>query len=191
MEETQEVEKISTSASQPFFPHKFIQGFQIEVESRLMIDRTDWKLNPVIFQQINQLFGPLVVDLFAMRLIVQCPLYFSWWPDPSATATDAFLQSWTGLKAYANHPWNLIGRVLAQVQSQQSKIVLVAPVWRAQPWFPMLLGILIDYPRQMPSGVETTFNLQFMEDKTNHMTTSLGNGTAGALNGIMIPFQDL
>ena len=39
-----------------------------------------------------------------------------------------FLQDWTAMKWYANPPWNLVGRVLAQVQSQQVQVVLVAPV---------------------------------------------------------------
>ena len=30
--------------------------------SRVMKDRSDWKLNPIIFQQINQRLGPLEVD---------------------------------------------------------------------------------------------------------------------------------
>ena len=129
-----------------------------DAESRQMTDRTDWEVNPVIFQQINRLCGPLEIDLFAMRLTSQCPLY-SWRPDPSSMAIDAFLQSWKGLKTYANPPWNLIGRILAQVQSQQSDVILVAHVWKTQPWFPMLLGILTDYPTQMPPRVEITSNL--------------------------------
>ena len=55
--------------------------------------------------------------------------------------------------------WNLIGRVLAPVQHQQASTVLVAPIWRGQPWFPVLLGMLIDYPRWIPSGTELAFNL--------------------------------
>ena len=102
-----------------------------DTESWEMLDRTDWKLNPVIFQEINNLYGPLVMDLFASRLSTQCPLYFSWRPDSYALATDAFLQDWPAMKCYANPPWNLVGRVLAQVQSQQAQVVLVAPVWKA------------------------------------------------------------
>ena len=66
-----------------------------DTESRVMRDRTDWKLklNPMIFQQINDRYGPLEMDLFASRLTAQCPLYFSWQPDPYALATDAFLQT--------------------------------------------------------------------------------------------------
>ena len=66
-----------------------------------MRDRTDWKLNPLIFQKINNHYGPLEVDLFASRLSARCPLYFSWRPDPYALATDAFIQNWANTKCYA------------------------------------------------------------------------------------------
>ena len=101
---------------------------------------------------------PLEVDLFATRLSAECRCYFSWWPDPSAEATDAFLQVWTHIKGYAKPPWNLVGRTLAQVQSQQANLVLVAPVWRSQPWYPTLLHMLVDYPRLIISGTEIMVN---------------------------------
>ena len=46
-------------------------------ESREMLDRTDRKLNAMIFQQINSCYGPWDMDLFASRLSTQCPRYFS------------------------------------------------------------------------------------------------------------------
>ena len=70
------------------------------------------------FSQHSEDFWPLEVDLFATRLSAQCQRYFSWWPDLSAEATDAFLQVWTHIKGYANPPWNLVGRTLTQVQTQ-------------------------------------------------------------------------
>ena len=48
-----------------------------DAESRTMRDRMDWKLNPVIFQRIEQLLGPIEVDLFASRITRQCPAYYS------------------------------------------------------------------------------------------------------------------
>ena len=117
-----------------------------DAESRTLRDRTDWKLNPVIFHKIDQLWGPLEVDLFASRLSTQCQRYFSWRPDPSAEATDAFLQTWTHMRGYANPPWNLVGRTLSQIQAQQTDVVLIAPVWKSQPWYPTLLLMLIDFP---------------------------------------------
>ena len=91
-------------------------------------------------QEINNCYGPLDMDLFASRLSSQCPLYFSWRPDPYAQTTDAFLQDWTAMKCYANPPWNLVGRVLAQVQSQQVQVVLIARHNHG-------LSMLIDHPR--------------------------------------------
>ena len=109
----------------------------------------------LIFHKIQRTFGLLEVDLFATRLSAQCQCYFNWRPDPSAEATDAFLQVWTHIKGYANPPWNLIGRTLTQVQTQW---VLVAPVWKSQPWYPTLLHMLIDYPRLITVELETMVN---------------------------------
>ena len=119
-------------------------------ESRIMKDRSDWMLCPIIFQEINLRFGPLQIDLFASRLTSQLPNYASWRPDPFASATDAFTMDWSIAVGYANPPWNLIGRVLSQARQQEATLVLVAPVWRAQPWYPNLLEILIDKPLLLP-----------------------------------------
>ena len=110
-------------------------------ESRHMKDRSDWKLDRQTFVRINRRYGPLEVDLFASRLTKQCPRYFSWRPDPFAEATDALLQDWSGLRGYANPPWNLIARVLRKVKSQEADVVLIAPVWKAQPWYAMCIQI--------------------------------------------------
>jgi len=109
------------------------QNTTTDAESQLQTDRTDWKLSPLIFHRIQETFGPLEMDLFVTCLSAQCPHYFSWRPDPSAEATDAFLQVWTHIRGYTNPPWNLVGRTLTHVQTQQANIVLEAPVWRSQP----------------------------------------------------------
>jgi hypothetical protein len=87
--------------------------------------------------------GHLVVGLFASILTHQLQTYVSWRPDPMAMATDTFTLDWAELRAYANPPWNLIGRVLAQTRRQHAELVLVVPVWRAQGWYPVLLEILV------------------------------------------------
>ena len=122
-------------------------NYLADTESRVMMDRSDWRLNPITFQKIDRLFGPLEVDLFASRLTTQLQTFFSWRPDPYAMASDSFLQDWTTRKGYANPPWCMIGRTLSQVKSQLAQIVLVTPVWKSQPWYPVLLNMVIDYPR--------------------------------------------
>ena len=83
---------------------------------------------------------------FCLTSDAQCPTFFSWQPDPYAVATGAFLQDWSQIRGYANPPWGLIGRVLSKVQRDQAQIVLVAPVWKTQPWYPLLLQMLISAP---------------------------------------------
>ena len=48
-----------------------------DTESRAQPDRSDWKLSPVCFQKIHQIFEPLSVDLFATRLSAQLPMFIS------------------------------------------------------------------------------------------------------------------
>ena len=126
-----------------------IMNCTADTESRTMRDRTDWKLNPVLFRRIDDLLGPIKVDLFASRITNQCPAYYSWRPDPYATATDAFLQDSSYKKGFANPPWCLIGRVLSQTLMQQAQVILLAPVWKTQPWYPLLLEMLMDYPQRV------------------------------------------
>ena len=189
-------------------------------ESREMKDRSDWKLDRETFLKIIKRYGPREVDLFASRLIHQCPRYFSWRPDPFAEATDAFLQDWTRLKGFDNPPWNLIARVLKKVKTQEVHILLITPVWKTQLWYSLLLSMLIDWPCLLPhqttSSTELTPQLAVWsisgepsavrvfqrklqslssnhgeQKRTSHTTHSLGDGIAGAMNGAQIHFQDL
>ena len=104
------------------------------------------------------MLGPLSTDLFANRLSSQLPVFVSWRPDPLAVATDAFTQDWNTLpeKLYATPPWGLIGRVLSQAHSQGvQELILVAPVWKAQAWYPMLLQMLIRVALLIPQSPDT------------------------------------
>ena len=124
-----------------------------DLESRAHPDRSDWKLAPTIFQKIHHLLGPLSMDLFASQL----PLYVSWKPYPLAMGTDAFSMDWSNLpgEIYANPPWGLISRVLSRARSQKvQEMVLVAPVWKAQAWYPLLLQMLVREPLIIPQSQE-------------------------------------
>jgi hypothetical protein len=120
--------------------------------SRKGAEHQDWMLNPMIFQQLNHLWGPHQVDLFASRLNHQIPIFYSWHPEPGTTAVDAFLQPWQNIRGWANPPFSLIGRVLEKVRKDKCTITLIAPIWSTQPWFPILIAMLIDYPRLLPQN---------------------------------------
>ena len=118
--------------------------------SRYLRDRTDWTLNANVFRVINQHWGPLEVDLFATRFSAQLDQFYSWRADPEAMATDAFTQHWGAIQAFAHPPWCLISRVLMKTQMEKTTVVLITPLWKAQPWFPVLLTMVIDYPILLP-----------------------------------------
>ena len=52
------------------------------------------------------------------------------------------------------------GKTLSQVRAQKATIVLIAPVWKTQAWYPTLLGMLVDFPHnaQSPRGADTADN---------------------------------
>lgn len=62
--------------------------------SRHFHDLSLWKLHTGVFADLQSLWGPFSVDLFASRLDHQLPRFFSWRPDPLTERTDAFLQEW-------------------------------------------------------------------------------------------------
>ena len=91
------------------------------------------------------------MDLFPSRLSTQLPRFYSWRPDPQAEVVDAFSQDWSSVKGYAFPPFASIGRCLKQILDQQvSFLVLVAPVWQAQPWYPLLLEMCVAPPVLLP-----------------------------------------
>ena len=71
-----------------------VKNLAADSESRTIKNRCDWMLNPQVFSKLNQVMGPVKIDLFASRLTHQVPLYFSWRLDPEAMAVDVFTRDW-------------------------------------------------------------------------------------------------
>ena len=105
-----------------------------------------WQLSRVVFNRINQTWGPLELDLFASRLSAQLSRFVSWRPDPGAEAFDAFSLDWSKVRGYAFPPFALVGRCLRQVLAQGvPSLVLVVP------WYPLLLDLCVANPLLIPS----------------------------------------
>ena len=146
-----------------------VLNLRADRESRVITDSSDWKLNPASFKILVPKWGPLQVDLFASRLTFQLPRFVSWKPKPYAIATDAFLMNWEYIRGYAFPPFALIGRCLQQVMTQNvDHLVLVAPVWPAQPWYPVLLHLAVDKPLLLPVTPEL-----LLKDNQAHPLTNL------------------
>ena len=124
--------------------------------SRHHVDNSNWRLLPRVFQDIQQSWeAPCTFDLFASTTNQQLQWYASWRPDPGATAVDALSLDWAEVQGYAVPPFSLIGRCVQKLQRQQVPcLVLVAPLWTGQPWFPLLLQTAISPPRLLPAEPE-------------------------------------
>ena len=115
------------------------------------LPHSEWSLNMTVFQSLRRLW-PVQIDLFATSENSRCSIYFSPFHDPMSAGTDAFLQSWNGLQAYAFPPVAIIPRVLAKLRaSSGTELTLVAPHWAQRPWFSDLLQLSLAPPVVLPS----------------------------------------
>ena len=85
------------------------------------------------------------VDMFASRLNAKLKKYVSFFPDHDAYAIDAFSMTWRNYLLYMFPPFSLIPRILQKIQADQAEVVLVAPVWKTQTWWPHLLKMCQDW----------------------------------------------
>ena len=118
------------------------------------LPHSEWSLNMTVFQSLCRLW-PVQIDLFATSAKHRCSIYFSPYRDPQSAGTDAFLQSWDSLQAYAFPPFAIIPRVLAKLrESLGTELTLVAPHWAQRPWFPDLLQLLLAPPVILPDRLD-------------------------------------
>ena len=133
-----------------------LENVEADAASRQTPAPHEWCLHPAVFRDLFYRFGPLEIDLFATILNRQLPRYFSWRPDPETSGLDALQQRWPGT-CYANPPWILIPDILRKVRTDRARLVLVAPAWPSQPWYPTLLALLHAPPVLLPTTAEGLF----------------------------------
>ena len=112
---------------------------------------SEWTLHQEVVDHLVHKW-PAVIDLFATSLTARLPVYFSPASDSRAAGTDALLQPWDNLQAYAFLPIAIIRRVLVKLRSSRNcELTLIAPFWPQREWFPDLLELLSDVPIALSS----------------------------------------
>ena len=86
---------------------------------------SEWTLHQEVVDQLVHKW-PAVIDLFATSLTARLPVYFSPASDPRAAGTDALLQPWDDLQAYAFPPIAIIRRVLEELRVDSHSSVLAS-----------------------------------------------------------------
>ena len=117
---------------------------------RSQVLSSEWTLCPQAVLELLH-WWPATIDLFATSLNHRLPVYFLPMYDQQSAGTDAMLQSWGGLQAYAFPPFSLLPRVLAKVRASRGlELMLVAPFWPQHHWFPDLLELPLEIPLFLP-----------------------------------------
>ena len=106
------------------------------------IRHTEWTLAEEVLKPVWSLWFKPMVDLFASRYNHRLPIYVSPVRDESAWAVDALSISWTNLLGYAFPPFAILSKVIRKARIENARLILIAPWWPAQPWFPDLLALI-------------------------------------------------
>ena len=114
----------------------------------------EWMLSGRVFKRIVTLFGQPDIDLFASRLNAQVETYVSWKPHPMAKFVDAFTVDWSQFFFYAFPPFCLISRCVQKIIQDRATGILIIPKWTTQPYFTVVLGLLIDTPRVLRASAQ-------------------------------------
>ena len=116
-----------------------------------IVDHDDWKLNPIVFAELDRAWGPHTVDRFASFHNCQLPRFNSRCWNPGSEAVDAFTVNWSGEVNWWCPPIALISRVVRHAQVCAAKGTLIVPCWPSAPFWPLL---------QLPSGQFPPFVLE-------------------------------
>ena len=71
-------------------------------------------------------------------------------PDPNAVAEDAFSIFWSKHFVYMFAPVNTLNMVLRKIVEDETKALVIAPLWITQSWWPQLAHMIVDYPVMLP-----------------------------------------
>jgi hypothetical protein len=117
-----------------------------DVLSRKLTDRNDYSVPLSQLRQVcQQLNVEPVLDMFAADHNHKFPKFWSWTRSPFAMAQDAFAQNWSQEvqgTMYANPPWPVISQFLQKVQIDKARVLFLLPLWKGQPWWPLLWSML-------------------------------------------------
>lgn len=128
-------------------------NIEADLLSRQINDDTEWAVKPTVFEQIQNKMGHTNIDLFASRLNCKHDCYISYRPDPHAFAIDAFSVNWNDYNGYIFPPFSLLGRIIQKIKADKvDNVLLIAPLWPTQVWFPPLLHQVFQKPRILPLG---------------------------------------
>ena len=99
-----------------------------DLESRHFDRSTEWSLNMKVFVDINNIWGPFQIDLYASRLNCKVYDYVSWKPDPGAKFVNAFHMNWAHSYFNCFPPSSVIASCLQKIEFHEATGVILIPL---------------------------------------------------------------
>ena len=127
-----------------------ISNVEADKASRKFDDRTECMLDSCVFQRICDIWGKPNIDMFASRINFQLEPYVAWKADPGAVAVNAFTLNWSNNLMWIFPPFSLLTKVLQKLREDGGEAIVIAPVWKTQPWWPRLGQMLVHQPLLLP-----------------------------------------
>jgi hypothetical protein len=110
----------------------------------------EYRLIPSLFKKIDLVFGPHQVDGFAAMENHQLKQYVSWRPDPYSMYPDLFSRKFPRGQVYCFPPFILVLRLLTKISQEERVATVVLPFWKGQPFWPVMLSLLTEWPAILP-----------------------------------------
>lgn len=110
--------------------------------SRTAASSVEWSLDPDAFHDLVDLYGEPEVDLFASTTNHLLPQFLTRTVATAAGGPDALLTSWHLWRYVYLFPPPTASMMLAvcrRLEDYRGQVLLVAPLWKAQPWCQRLL----------------------------------------------------
>jgi hypothetical protein len=100
-------------------------------------DNDDWRLDLVVFAELDARFGKHSIDCFASALNTLLPRYNAGWKDPTCEAVDALHlpdNDWRKENNWCNPPWPLLPNLVQKLRQSVAAATVVAPRWTGKVW---------------------------------------------------------
>ena len=115
---------------------------------------TEWRLTSAAFRWVSQRssWGQPSFELFANSLNHHLRRFGSPCPDPRASLVDALSAAWPRTEVlYAFPPATIMAQVVEKMQQEAgARVLLLAPLIPAAPWFPQVRRWSVSEPLRLP-----------------------------------------
>ncbi|KAK3895260.1 hypothetical protein Pcinc_001010 [Petrolisthes cinctipes] len=111
--------------------------------SRFRGTSVEWQLRPLVFESLCLRYGTPEVDLFASPSTALLPLFLTFSSRTEAGGPDAFTEDWNRwghLYLFPPTATSVLLKAILKLRTFRGRVLLIAPLWPAQPWFGELSG---------------------------------------------------